>query len=267
MPKFLVSGCSYTENSLWPSELFSDLTVLNLGKSGAGNTYISESIIDALNKYDDIQQVFVLFSGVNRTDIVVPNTDLIRKFLSEYRFGQVIDNRCYIFSGGDKYTNLILNNYNNIKSDLWPSIHSLDEYFELPLNIRLECEQKKIFYFDCHGLDGLLHHTLMSSYFDNSNFLSDRTYLSVKNCIDILEYKKIPYHFSFIYNPWDTDFSNHFGTLDANSPLRKQIDWNKYIDFTPFEFCIEENLLAEDQIHMSRTGQIKWAKQLKKFLI
>jgi hypothetical protein len=264
--RVLVSGCSYTQGAIWPQLVYPGAEIINLGRSGAGNTYISDSIVDAIDKYHDIDQVFVLFSAVNRSDIVVPNTPIIRKFLEEYRYGQVLNNQCYIFSGGDKYTKQILRNYKNIKSETWPEIDNIDDYLSLSYDIRKECQEHKIFNFDMYGLTGMLQHVMMLNYLDNKSFLSDKTYLSVKRCIDTLENADIPYQFSFIYNPWNKNLSSQLGILEKHSKLRKQINWDKYVDFTPFEFCLKHQLLADDMFHLSQLGETAWAEKLKKII-
>jgi hypothetical protein len=48
--KIVVTGCSYTEQTDWPVALFSQDTITNLGRTGAGNRYISDSITRSMAK-------------------------------------------------------------------------------------------------------------------------------------------------------------------------------------------------------------------------
>ena len=74
--KLLISGCSYTEFLDWPKRLFApeNYRVYNQARVGVGNEYIACSILHHLDTQPDF--VFVLWSGINRIDMRVPNTKI-----------------------------------------------------------------------------------------------------------------------------------------------------------------------------------------------
>ncbi len=263
MAKVVVSGCSFTEGAAWPEVLFPDRDVINLGRAGAGNIYIADSILHAVHHHRDVQEVFVVFSGINRTDIMVPNTPGMQRFLEQHRYGATLGSRCYVFSGGDKFSSLILRNYARIRDPDWPNISTIDEYLELPAHIREECIDMDIVEWRHRDYYDIIYHACMLNHLDNRDFLSDRTYLNLINLFDALEHRQIPYHFTFCGDVFDRDFQTFLGNLNQDSPYHAMIDWQRYIACTPWEHGIETNLLNVDGIHPSREGQISWAKKLK----
>ena len=114
----LISGCSFTNwpeysggpNTCWPrylQELNPTWTITNIGEPGAGNQYISDSVIRHIvehpgKKYD---HVLVMWTGVSRLDYLTnledPNWE---ELYNSYGFCRRVDS-CpeklgYIFSGG-----------------------------------------------------------------------------------------------------------------------------------------------------------------------
>jgi hypothetical protein len=81
------------------------------------------------------------------------------------------------------------------------------------------------------------------------------------NCFNLLEKKKIPYRFSFIYDIWTRH--NHYSLGQAvKECYYNQIDWNKFINLTPLEYGIKNNLLSDDEFHLTQTGMNDWATQI-----
>jgi len=77
----LILGCSYTDvdQAVWHDTLFDDYRVY--AKGGVDNEWIARTGIHALlnNKFDN---VFVMFTGIDRCSITVPNNNL-----PDYYFG------------------------------------------------------------------------------------------------------------------------------------------------------------------------------------
>jgi hypothetical protein len=263
MAKVVVSGCSFTEGAAWPEVLFPNDHIINLGRAGAGNTYIAESVLHAVYHEPDVQSVFMVFSGINRTDIMVPNTPGMQQFLEQHKYGATLGSRCYVFSGGDKFSSLILRNYPRIKDPAWPDVQTIDQYLELPANIRKECIEMEIVEWRHRDYYDILYHACMLNHLDNPDFLSDRTYLNLIAVFDALERRNIPYHFTFCGDVFDRDFQTFLGNLDPRSPYYGMIDWRRYISCTPWEHGIETNQLNVDGIHPSLDGQRSWATKLK----
>lgn len=116
--KMLISGCSFTHwpkypgnptNICWPAQLKQlrpDLEIVNLAEPGAGNVYISNSIVRyVLENPGQVDFVLVMWSGVSRLDLLTDITDPSwHRLFNEYGFYRRIES-CpntlgYIFSGG-----------------------------------------------------------------------------------------------------------------------------------------------------------------------
>lgn len=125
LQKFIVSGCSFTEGlpiegkMAWPTYVAKHINVPlnNFAANGAGNGYISRSIIHAVDAalqkldHNDLL-VGIMWSGVNRLENYHSNTDKF-KFRTTYR---VIDNDtgCYVSLRPweeDNYTISYIKNY------------------------------------------------------------------------------------------------------------------------------------------------------------
>lgn len=261
--KILVSGCSYTAGAAWPSVLFPDCTITNLGRSGAGNKYISDSVIKLIDPTTPPDFVFVLFSGVNRSDVIVPLNSGTKKFAEIHGHYGIIHDSIYFFSGGDQYSNLIIECYDKIKANApWPLVNSCDDFLNLPLEIKQECLQHDIIDFVNWDIGQFIHSALMINYFSNTTFLQNQTYQAIINCQNFLENHSIPYGFSFFYDPFDYDYANQFGCLDKKNPLYKQVNWNKFINCFPFEVGMEFDLLEHDGVHLTIQGQQLWAQRI-----
>jgi len=259
----LVSGCSYTENAKWVDELFTN--VINYGKSGAGNTYISNSIIYNIDLLNPPSYVFILFSGVNRIDLSVPKTLDTQKLAIELKYYGIVNDILYLFTGSDKINIQICRNYRNIKSLAWPEIYCIDDFLKLPKKIKDECIEKQIFYFGLENSDlmSMINTSMMLNYLNDTNYLQTLTYQNILNCQTFLERHLIPYNFSFISNVFDTNNKTQFGVLNKSHPLYKRINWSNYINDTPYEFAVKYNCLADDQFHLSHHGQRLWAQKIR----
>jgi hypothetical protein len=261
----LVTGCSYTQESVWPSALFPKYQIINLGRAGAGNRYISNSVINLIDINFPPDFVFILFSGVNRSEVLVPNNHLTKPLATTYKYYGEIRDTLYFFSGGNKWTELITRGYNNIKDQShWPIISSPDEFLNLPTQIKQECLEAGLFNCSYGEIEQCIHDALMINYFSNISFLQTQTYLSIINCQTFLEKHNIPYMFSFFYNPFDLDYATQFGCLDRTHHLHKVVNWDKFINCFPFETGLKFNLLEEDEVHLTTQGQLKWANQITK---
>lgn len=97
----LVAGCSFLHNPhltplMFGTAAFDSRQVRNVSQSGAGNYYISQSIIENLDSHVD--RVFVLFSGLSRIDIPLPR-DLafeVERFAHHVHLGRSV----WFLSGG-----------------------------------------------------------------------------------------------------------------------------------------------------------------------
>lgn len=267
--QILVSGCSYTANQVWPSVLFApkQYDVTNLGRPGAGNEYIANSVMFNVDTKPDF--VFILWSGFDRSEFRVPNASIFDKQIGNYS-AEVIGNSKYFLSGHavnpDKGW---LAGYNDIKLPDWPEITSLQDWFNLPESIKLECLQHKI-YLSTHGgkenMAAFCHQYYITQHLDdNREYRSERTFQQLTNCFNLLEKFNIPYRFSFIYDIWDKKPVFSFGTA-VKDKYYTFIDWSKFIDLPPFVYGIKHDLLSVDNFHLTPQGMIKWANEISTIL-
>lgn len=265
MKSLLISGCSYTEGQEWPSLLLSpnQCNVTNLGINGAGNDYIANSIMFNADTCPDF--VFVLWSGINRSDFRVPNSKIFNRIHGGYR-ATTIGNSRYFLSGHavdpDKGW---LAGYNNIKDCDWPDITCLQDWFDLPEWIKLTCLEHKI-YLSSHGgkenVAAFCHQYYITQHLDiDREYRSERTFQTMMNCFNMLEKLRVPYRFSFIYDIWSSNEYFKHGTA-VKEKYYNFIDWSKFINLPPYQFGIKHNLLSDDEYHLTKSGMNQWAKEI-----
>lgn len=189
-------------------------------RGGAGNQYIADSIL--FNLKEDIDQVFVLWTGFNRIDVPFSNKLTFDK-VKPWHQSQV-GHANWLHSGG-------------MQGGL--------SYDELP-----------------GWLDQYIKHQYLPLDWD---YLVDQNLRHVVGCLNTLETLKINYVFGFIYDIYK-DYSDRFclgGAVPKNHRLLESINWSKCISITPYEFCLEHNLLDDDNIHPSDQGYQTWWDQVK----
>jgi hypothetical protein len=259
--QILVSGCSYTAQAVWPKILYPDSNIINLGKPGAGNQYIAASVMNQIYTNKKIDCVFIMWTCINRVDLALPANPIIKNYVDNYKFGAQVGNTFYIFSGGNKYTSVLLDNYKNIKNSDWPNITSIDDYVNLPIDIISECEIAGIFSEQPNTLGIIIHKSMMLNYLNNNQYFEDNTYMNIINCHNLLEKHKIPYYFSWSYDAFDPVWKKFAGCLSKLHHLYNYIDWNKYIDLPAMDHGIMAGLLHEDGTHLADRGY-QWANDV-----
>lgn len=262
--RILVSGCSYVEGAMWPQMAFPNTEIVNIGQHGAGNQYISNSIIHAVDPKSPPDYVFVLFAGVNRADVALPKTKSSLELLAKKKFGAVLDDTVYLFSGGSKINANMVRCYNEIRDAGWPDINGVEDWLNLDTRLRQECLDHDFFEFDCWSSEQLVEGAWALSYFNNATFLETQTYKAVGNCVNFLESHNIKYNFGFVYDPFNTDYQKFYGCLNKKNPMYSKVNWNKFINLFPYEIGLKYDLFAEDGAHLSESGQELFAKQLQK---
>lgn len=103
----IVSGCSFTDSGAYGSSWAEytanhlGLNCINLAKSGAGNDYIANSIIDTVYSYNPEETiVIVMWSGPGRKDLVV-SSEYWETLQYPYKTKTNWDeDKHYVFSGG-----------------------------------------------------------------------------------------------------------------------------------------------------------------------
>jgi len=225
MKKVLVSGCSYTVRQSWPEHLFQGCAVTNRARGAAGNDFISFSVFDEIRLNGKPDFVFILWTGVRRREAYFPKEtrDLVFK---DDLHGPTNDGIA-IFSGG---------NFFKYKGKITPSYHpDIEKFFKLQYSS------------------------------SNEKFLVEQSTQKIVACHSFLESQGIDYRFSFVYNI----FSNDFDWAPAlGSAVPKSggyldfLNWDKYIDTTPFEYGIKNDLIAGDNMHLTHDGMNSWADEI-----
>jgi hypothetical protein len=90
--RILTSGCSFSRGPIaWPNHVakLANADLVNLAQAGAGNTYISRSIIDEL-QHRTYDLVLVMWSGLERIDIQVSDIHMFSEttYTSDYQSKQ-----------------------------------------------------------------------------------------------------------------------------------------------------------------------------------
>lgn len=275
--KILISGCSFTEHRNWPNLIFDSKkhSIKNLGRSAAGNNYISNSITGNLDYKPDF--VFILWSGINRIDLRVPDSQTMREFSSidekilGYKW-DTIKNSLYYFSGGGINIDLDwVGGYNNIKDDSWPEITSVKQWFELPDSIKQECLNAEINLSAVGGKPNLAkfyHQYFLTQNIgsgENQKYRSELSFQQVVNCQNLLEKLHIPYRFSFIYDIFSEHHRYSLGKA-IKEHYYQYIDWSKYINLNPYDYGIKHDLLEIDGFHLTEDGFNRWGLELAEIL-
>lgn len=224
----LIAGCSFVDNDDFPTVAFGpgvydNRYAMHLGRGGAGNYYIAQSILDNLDTAD---QVFVMWTGLHRIDVSMPKS--YREQLGTYDHAHETRDELWFHSGGF--------------TGSWHG-HTRHRYAEW-IHSYIEAQYKSL----------------------DWQYLNHRSLSVVASCLAVLEAKKIPYAFGFIYDIHQDylDTQCSLGTqVDVNDPAYKLIPWDKCLRHTPYEFCADRNLLKDDGFHPSRAGYQQWWQHVK----
>jgi hypothetical protein len=265
--KLLVSGCSFTDPigdyKSWPRYLMAgqEVEVLNLGRGGAGNNYIANSVMDSAIDYRP-DFVFILFSGIIRSDFRIPVSEIYLKN-SNYNTALVGESLFALSGGGPDIKRGWLAAYNSIKDPSWPTVTSLQQWFDLPEAIKTECIQHKIHLSTDGGqpnVDALANQYFLSqNLIDNRRYHSELTFQHMTNCFNLLEKLNIPYRFSFIYDIW-SNVENYSLGKAVKEKYYHLIDWTRFVDFPPLRYGLKNNFMSPDGFHLTSEGMDSWAQ-------
>jgi hypothetical protein len=259
--KVLITGGSYVEGKNWIEQIFPGCELVNLGRSAAGNKFVSDSVINTIDLANPPDFVFIVWSNITYVDFQLPLTDTAQTLFDEYKFYGIINNVGYWFPGGNKFTSVMQDNYKNIKSDVWPDVETLDDFINLPTEIQEECYKSKLFWFDSLTLDGRIQNYAMTQYMNGRGYLEELSFRSIVACCDFLNLHKIPYRFTFVENPFGKRVKS-FGKLPKTHKLFDRINWKNYIARTPYEYGVDKDLLDTDDYHLTVDGYNQWAQSI-----
>lgn len=224
----LLSGCSFIDNPYMPNIIEPNRHQRRIvGQGGAGNSWISRGIIENLSGIDS---VMVLWSGFSRMDIEIP-VEMLSDIESYYA-----DNTTPI-------------HYTKNKSSVWFHSGGWDGTW---------CNWPRTRYAD------YMYKYMKSQYKPmNWNHHTDRNLIAIAGCLNTLEARGIPYRYGFIYDIFK-DYSGTQGSLGGpvsrDNPLLELLRPECCFTTSPFDYCIEHNLLSEDGFHPSEQGYANWWK-------
>lgn len=228
--KILISGCSFSRGPIsWPVHIaqYFDAKITNLAQSGAGNTYIGQSILFELQErqYD---LVLIMWSGPERVDMQVSNIDL---------FDHTV------------YTSKFQSRQND-----WP------EKIIYPVNDQDYVQKDWVF--GCGHINNdreLLKTGLFDKIYKYQSF-DQHMQQSVYNMLAIesfLKVKSIPYLFSF-YKKYPTSANKYLDLLDH---------CNIFKDINLYDLAKSMNNFDIDGLHPGPLAQNLWAKSLFEFIL
>lgn len=222
----IIVGCSYVwgikENNY--NNIF--------GSPGAGNQAIASSALHELSKFNTThpKNVVILWSGINRIDMPINKIqdELFRSNPREqYPYRTQVGDTVWYHSGG------LLGSWQADAAD-----------------INQACPKPVRDYF---------HLQYKGS---TSRYLTDNSLRNIAGVQGFLESKNINYKMSFIYDIHVTGYQDMLestcGLVDTSSPYFNLINWDKFENNTPYEWCRDNNLLDDDNWHWSAEGQQRW---------
>lgn len=98
-----------------------------------------------------------------------------------------------------------------------------------------------------------------------SRYLTELTLLNVLSTQAVLDKMKIPYQMGFIYDTQrsqDPQHEHSHGVMYKDTPLYTAVDWQKFTRFeSPYEWAKRLGRLESDNYHPTRNAMIDWFKQ------
>jgi len=258
--KILITGGSYVEGLNWIKQIFPEHDVTNLARSGAGNKFISDSVVNTISLSDRPDFVVIVWSNLSFVDLQLPLTDTTKSLFEQYKYYGVINNVGYWFSGGNKFIELC-NNYENIRAQSWPDIKTVDDFINLPIDIQQECYDADLLWYNPATVEGRIQNFVMMQYMNNRVYHEELAFNHIVSCCNFLDHHKIPYRFTFVENPFGKGHKS-FGRLPKDHRLFGRINWRNYIARTPFEYGLEKDLLRSDKYHLTADGYDQWARSI-----
>lgn len=222
----LILGCSYTDTdqASWHDVLFDNYRVY--AKGGVDNAWIARTGVHALlnNKFDN---VFVMFTGLNRTSIPTPADAVDPEYYYNFPVG---------YDAGP-YSDVHLLQSGGL-GGTWKG------------------------YKNQH-----IQHVFKAQYATQSKtYFSDLNMYHVVMFVSYLQQVGIDFRWTFIYNIFTNTEHEHVLGQCHNRMYWDNIDKTNYIPVTPYEYGIENNYMQQDGFHLTHAGQCAWAEKVKKYL-
>jgi hypothetical protein len=223
----LISGCSFIENHhfpllAWGDDVYFDHLAKMRARSGAGNQYIARTILE--NLVQDVDRVFVLWSGLCRIDITLPMAinHQVQGFWHHHH-----TYKCTWFNSGG------FQGFWNMDTQpvpMWIKKYLRNQY----LAMDWEYLATNSFTHVVGCLNTLEARGINYSF----GFIAD----------------------PFVDHSHEPSLG---GGIDRNNPLINLINWDKCLPTYPYDYCREHGLLSEDRFHPSEQGYRAWIDSIK----
>lgn len=248
----LVSGCSFTQwpeyvggpNTCWPrylGELEPNWKIKNIAEPGAGNQYISDSVMRHIieNPLITYDKVLVMWTGISRLDYLTGLedpawNDLFNSYGFYRRVDSCPDKLGYIFSGGQMGT-----------------------WFNNPVAEKMFREMYKV---------------------SSPLSLATINIMEMIKLQNFLENQGIDYQFMSYVNYWgdgeNLSRNGDFGVakFPEVQKLLRTVNWDKWVFTNPnkdgiYEMAVSNNNLQDDRFHPAESTQRAWAGLVRQRLV
>lgn len=228
---FLISGDSFVDGKDWFTKIFEAKEIRNLGRAGAGNKFISESIITEIIEGFKPDFVLVVWSGLLRFDFPLSKKITSNNYnvYGDTKYSKYLFNYCAPFR--DKSKNMPVQNeltdwlynekdYINVKSQSLLQILSCQNFLKAN-NIPYR------FTFIYNFLD---------KNFDHNHLVNEKTK--------------------------ENGFMATLGSVDKHHPILNYIDQDMIIGPFGLDIGLRQGLLKNDGFHLTKKGLNVWANEL-----
>lgn len=224
----LLAGCSYVNDPACHLTGFGSMAhdyqrCRILSRNGAGNYYISHSILSHLHLGPT--EVFVLFSGLSRIDISLPK---VMESTIDFSHVSREEDCIWLHSGG------------------WAGTWTLDR--------KRDSDQIGSRYFAGQYL------ALDWTYLNQQSLMRVIGCLNILESLRIPYTWGFIYD---IYQPYTDEHTSFGGAVSKDEPLLKLLPWHRCVPSTPYEYCRDRSLMSEDGFHPSQSGWQDWFHSLE----
>ena len=200
---------------------------INMARAGAGNEYISHTVIDTCMRNNNITNVFVLWSGMNRISNRY-GVNVSKSINPSLQLNTTLGNSNWIHTGGT---------YGS---------HTLES-------------KKSILY----QYNSIQHKEYDTRYFTDMTIFNIETtasFLKQRNIKYTFGFIYNPHiNYSIDLNP---NIINE-GMFNHDSNMYRQYNWANYLTTFPYNWGIENNVMHDDMFHLTDDGMLQWFNQIK----
>lgn len=229
--KFLIAGDSFVDGKDWFTKIFEANEIKNIGKAGAGNKFISESVITEIIEGFRPNFVLVVWSGLLRFDFPVSKKTLldINRVCGETKYSKYLFNYSAPFR--DKSQHM------PVQNEITNWLYNEKEY----INAKSQ---------------SLLHILSCQNFLKTNNIPYRFTF--IYNFLD----KNFDHNHLLNEKINEKGFMATLGSINKKNLILNYIDQDKIIGPFGLDVGLKQGLLKEDGLHLTKKGLDSWADQL-----